>query len=43
VPEQRVVLEYQADAAVARAHVRDVAPVQRNASVIDAREPGDGT
>ena len=31
--EERIVLEHQTDAAVARAHVRDVAPVQRDAEL----------
>ena len=42
VAEQRVVLEHQADATIARTHVGDVAAVQRNAPVIDAREAGNG-
>ena len=42
VAEQRVVLEHQADAALARGDVRDVAPVQRDAAVIDPGEAGDG-
>ena len=40
--EQRVVLEHQADAAIARPHVGHVAAVQRNAAVIDAGEARDG-
>ena len=42
VAEQRVVLEHQADAAIARTHVGDVAAVQGNAPVVDAREAGNG-
>src|SRR6187551_2390915 len=42
VAEQRIVLEYEADAAIARAHVSDVAAMQGDAAVVDAREPGDG-
>jgi hypothetical protein len=42
VAEQRVVLEHQADAAVAGPHVGHVAAMQGNASVIDAGESGDG-
>ena len=42
VAEQRVVLEHQAHAALARGDVRDVAPVQGDAAVIDPRQPGDG-
>ena len=42
VAEQRVVLEHETDAAVAGAHVRDVAAVQRDAAVVDAGEAGDG-
>ena len=40
--EQRVVLEHQADAAIACPDVGHVAAVQRNAAVIDAGEAGDG-
>ena len=42
VAEQGVVLKHQADAALARGDVRDVAAVQGDAPVIDAGEPGDG-
>ncbi len=42
VPEQRVVLEHEAHAALARGHVGDIAAVQRDAPVIDARQAGDG-
>jgi hypothetical protein len=38
VAKQRVVLETQADAAIAGPDVGHVAPVQRNAAVIDAGE-----
>ena len=41
VPEQRVVLEHEPDAALARRDVRDVVAVQRDAAVIDAGQPGD--
>ena len=40
--EQRVVLEHEPDAAIARPHMGDVAAVQRNAPVIDAGQTGDG-
>ena len=40
VAEQRVVLEHEADAALTRRDVRDVVAVQRDAAVIDARQPG---
>ena len=40
--EQRVVLEHEAHAAIARRNMRDIAAVQGDAAVIDAREPGDG-
>ena len=42
VAEQRVVLEHEADAALARRDVRDVAAVQRDAAVIDLGQAGDG-
>ena len=42
VAEQRVVLEHQADAAIARAHVGDVLAVQGNAPVVDAGQAGNG-
>ena len=42
VAEERVVLEYEADAAVAGRNAGDVAPVQRYAPVVDLDEPGDG-
>src|SRR5690606_6272210 len=41
VLEERVVLEHEADLALAGADVRDVAAVQHDAAAIDAREPGD--
>ena len=41
VAKQRVVLEHEPDAALARRDVSDVAAVERDASVIDSREPGD--
>ncbi len=42
VAEQRVVLEYEAHAAIARPHVGDVTAVQGDAPVIDAGQAGDG-
>ncbi len=42
VAEQRIVLEHQADATIAGAHVRDVLAMQGDASVIDAGQAGDG-
>ena len=42
VAEQRVVLEHQSHAALAGGDVRDVAPVQRDAPMVDTGEPGDG-
>ena len=42
VAEQRVVLEHEADAAIAGPDVGHVAAVQGNAPVVDAREAGDG-
>ena len=42
VAEQRVVLEDEADLALARRNAGDVAPVQRHAPVVDLGEPGDG-
>ena len=41
VPEQRVVLEHEADAALPRRDVRDIVAVQGDAAVIDAGQPGD--
>jgi hypothetical protein len=41
VAEQRVVLEHEADFAVACTEVRDVAAVQHDAAVVDGRQPGD--
>ena len=40
--EQRVVLEHEPDAALARGHVGDVPAMQRDAAVVDARQAGDG-
>ena len=42
VPEQRVVLEHEADAALARADVRNVASVKGNTAVVHAGKAGDG-
>ena len=42
VAKQRVVLEHEADFALPRAEVRDVAAVQHDAAVIDRREARDG-
>ena len=42
VPEQRVVLEHEADLALARAHLRHVATVQHDAPAVDVRQPRDG-
>ena len=42
VPEQRVVLEHQPDAALPRRHMRDITAMQRDAAMIDARQAGDG-
>src|SRR5688572_22540648 len=41
VAEQRVVLEHEADAAVARRHPGDVAPVQRDAAMVGFDQAGD--
>ena len=42
VAEQRVVLEYEADAAIAGRDPGDVTPVQRDAAVVHFDEAGDG-
>ena len=39
--KQRVILEHQSDAAIARGDVGDVAAVQGDAAVIDAGQTGD--
>src|SRR6185437_991200 len=42
VTEQGVVLEHQADPAVARRHVGHVTPVQCDTAVVDSRQAGNG-
>ena len=42
VAEERVMLEYESDTAVAGRNAGDVAPVQRYPPMVDLDEPGDG-
>jgi hypothetical protein len=42
VAEQRVVLEHEADAALARRHVGDVAAAEQDAAVLDVGQAGEG-
>ncbi len=42
VAEQRIVLEHEADAALARTHARDVLAMQRDGAVVYIGEAGDG-